>query len=250
MRLPSFRHNITESAVSKTLSILLALTGAAFGAIALSTLMEYWRDRGIFDAAERCGTADPVNVLLFLGGVCLALLLAARYFWGIEPAPEPIVRTIGEIRQSLSSESGRRADPSGVVYVARYTWRGRVIPLVCVVALGAFVPRVAARWQSGEWLYVVGFGAIAFFVAMEFVSTFVCWTKFTDAGIWRRSEWGRDRFLPYGQVQEIEVVRGEYLRVRFDSGQHLEVAAKEGDPEATVEAMSEFLDTGVRVTTY
>lgn len=62
---------------------------------------------------------------------------------------------------------------------------------------------------------------------------------------------GFTRFIPYDQIQELVLViqRGEALILKSKNSQTLKVHAKEGDPEAIIEAIRQYLDPEIRVVT-
>lgn len=139
--------------------------------------------------------------------------------------------------------------PHGVVYVARYKWPFRVM----AVALGALIvwlrPNISETWQSSGWFFGVGLVFLYGLAAASLLETFVRQTWLTDTGIHQRSMFGQVRFVPYSQVQELVIEPDEALLVKCRNGRRLKVHAKEGHPEAIIEAMRRFLDPEIRVVT-
>jgi len=78
---------------------------------------------------------------------------------------------------------------------------------------------------------------------------FVRQTWLTDTGIHQRSMFGQTKFVPYGEIHELVIERDEALLVKYQNNRSLKVHAKEGDPEAMIEAMRRFLDPETRVVT-
>ena len=74
-------------------------------------------------------------------------------------------------------------------------------------------------------------------------------TWLTDQGIFQRSMFGRTRFVPYGQIQELLIQRDEALVVNYQGEQPLKVHAMEGNAAAIIETMKPFLASEIHVVT-
>jgi len=140
-------------------------------------------------------------------------------------------------------------ETSAVLYVARYKWPFRLVAVAAVVLLAILRPSVSGMWRESGWFFgvatVVAYGVVAGAV----LETFVRQTWLTEQGIHQRSMFGQVRFVPYGQVQELVIEPDEALVVKCQNGRRLKVHAKEGHPEAIIEAMRRFLDPEIRVVT-
>jgi hypothetical protein len=140
-------------------------------------------------------------------------------------------------------------NPHDVVYVARYKWPFRLMAVGLAALLVWLRPGVPETWQSSGWFFGVGVIFLYGLAAAFLLETFVRQTWLTDTGIHQRSMFGQVRFVPYGEVQELIIEPDEALLVRCQNGRRLKVHAKEGHPEAIIEAMRRFLDPEIRVVT-
>ncbi len=110
-------------------------------------------------------------------------------------------------------------------------------------------PSVLEIWQSSGWFFGVGLVVVYGLAVLALLETFVRQTWVTNTGIHQRSLFGQTKFVPYGQVQELVIERDEALVVKYRDNRRLKVYAKEGDPEAIIEATRRFLDPNIRVVT-
>ncbi|MBE7542344.1 MAG: hypothetical protein M9913_13255 [Bryobacteraceae bacterium] len=140
-------------------------------------------------------------------------------------------------------------NPHGVVYVARYKWPFRLMAVALASLLVWLRPSVSETWQSSGWFFGVGLVFLYGLAASGLLETFVRQTWLTDTGIHQRSMFGQTRFIPYAEVQELLIERDEALVVKYQNNRRLKVHAKEGHPEAIIEAMRRFLDPEIRVIT-
>ena len=135
---------------------------------------------------------------------------------------------------------------SGVLHVARYKWPFR-FAAIGLALLRLLRPSVSDIWRSNGWFFggplIFLYGLAVLFLLEAFVRQ----TWLTDIGIHQRSMFGHTRFVPYGQIQGLVIERDEALLVNFQNNRSLKVHAKEGDPEAIIEAMRQFLDPEIRV---
>jgi uncharacterized membrane protein YobD (UPF0266 family) len=139
--------------------------------------------------------------------------------------------------------------PQSVVYVARYKWPFRVMAVVLGVIIVWLRPSISETWQSSGWFFGVGLVFLYGLAVAFLLETFVRQTWLTDKGIHQRSMFGQTRFIPYAEVQELLIERDEALVVKYQNSRRLKVHAKEGHPEAIIEAMRGFLDPEIRVIT-
>jgi hypothetical protein len=139
--------------------------------------------------------------------------------------------------------------PAGVLHVARYKWPFRFAAIGLAVLLALLRPSVLDIWRSSGWFFGGGLIFLYGLAVLFLLEVFVRQTWLTDIGIHQRSMFGQTRFVPYGQVQELVIERDEALLVKYQSNRSLKVHAKEGDPEAMIEAMRQFLDPEIRVVT-
>jgi hypothetical protein len=140
-------------------------------------------------------------------------------------------------------------ESSAILYVARYKWPFRLMAVGLAVLVALLRPSVSEIWQSSGWFFGVG---VVFLYALSLLfvlETFVRQTWLTNTGIHQRSLFGKTRFVPYGHVQELVIERDEALIVKYQGDGRLKVHAKEGDPEAIIEAARSFLDPNIRVVT-
>lgn len=140
-------------------------------------------------------------------------------------------------------------ESSSVLYIARYKWPFRLIAMGLAALLGFLRPSVSEMWRSSGWFFGVGVVFVYVLSMLGLLETFLRQTWFTETGIRQRSLFGRTRFVPYGQVQELVIERDEALVVKYRDNQRLKVHAKEGDPEAIIEVARPFLDPDIRVMT-
>lgn len=138
---------------------------------------------------------------------------------------------------------------SGVLYVARYKWPFRLVAIGLAVLLALLRPSVSDIWRSSGWFFGGGLIFLYGLTVLFVLEVFVRRTWLTDAGIFQRSMFGRTRFVPYGQIQELLIQRDEALIVKYQGEQRLKVHAKEGDPEAIIEVARRYLDPNLRVVT-
>ncbi len=140
-------------------------------------------------------------------------------------------------------------ESSVVLYVARYKWPFRLVAVGFALLMAVLRPSVSELWRESGWFFGVAV-VIAYVVAAGGVlETFVRQTWLTATGIHQRSMFGQMKFVPYGQVQELVIERDEALVVKYRENRRLKVHAKEGSPEAMIEAARRFLDPNIRVVT-
>lgn len=140
-------------------------------------------------------------------------------------------------------------ESSAVLYVARYKWPFRLIAVAGVVLLAVLRPSVSEMWRESGWFFGVATVVAYVVVAGALLETFVRQTWLTEHGIHQRSMFGAVKFVPYGHVQELVIERDEALIVKYESGRRLKVHAKEGAPDAIIEAARPFLNPEIRVVT-
>ena len=140
-------------------------------------------------------------------------------------------------------------ESSAVLYVARYKWPFRLVAVAGAVLLAVLRPSVAEMWRDSGWFFGIAAVVAYIVVAGSLLETFVRQTWLTDTGIHQRSMFGQIRFIPYAEVQELLIERDEALVVKYRNNRRLKVHAKEGHPEAIIEAMRRFLDPEIRVIT-
>ena len=99
------------------------------------------------------------------------------------------------------------------------------------------------------WYFGLGLVGVYLLAGLAILETFVRRTAFTEAGVYQRSMFGLTRFMAYQQIRELVVQRGEALVLKSKNNQSLKIHAKEGDPEAIIEAIRRFLDPEARVVT-
>jgi hypothetical protein len=139
--------------------------------------------------------------------------------------------------------------PSRIIYVARYGWAFRLVPLGLGVLVLFLSPSIPGIWRSGDWFLRVGLVIVYVMAVGSFLEVFVRQTLLTEAGIQQRSLLGTVRFVPYEKIQEFIIERGERLIVKYETNRRLKIYAKEGDPEAILEAASKYVDPNTRVVT-
>lgn len=139
--------------------------------------------------------------------------------------------------------------PPNVVYVARYKWPFRLMAVGLAALLGWLRPSVSEIWQSSGWFFGIGLVFLYGLAVLFLLEMFIRQTWLTERGIHQRSMFGQTRFVPYAQVQELVIERDEALVVKYQDNRRLKVHAKEGHPEAIVEAARRFLDPEIRVVT-
>lgn len=108
---------------------------------------------------------------------------------------------------------------------------------------------MSATWREDGWFFGLGVIVVYAFAFLGLLDVFVRRTWLTDAGMFQRSMFGATKFAPYGQIQELLIKRDEALIVKYRGDRSLKIHAKEGDPEAVIEAMRQFLDPEIRVVT-
>jgi hypothetical protein len=138
---------------------------------------------------------------------------------------------------------------SGFLYVARYKWPLRLIAIGLAMLLALLRPSVPEIWHSSGWFFGGGLIFLYGLAAAFLLEVFVRRTWLTDQGIFQRSMFGKTRFVPYGQIQELLIQRDEALVVNYQGKQPLKVHAMEGDGEAIIEAMKPFLASEIHVVT-
>ncbi len=138
---------------------------------------------------------------------------------------------------------------TSVLYVARYKWPFRVIAVGLAMLLIVLRPGVRETWESSGWFFGVGLAFVYVIALLGLLETFLRQTWFTESGIHYRSLFGRTTFVAYTQVRELVIENDEALIIKYDNSRCLKVYAKEGDPEAIIEAMRRFLNPDIRVIT-
>ncbi|HNY42360.1 MAG TPA: hypothetical protein PKJ41_18295 [Bryobacteraceae bacterium] len=138
---------------------------------------------------------------------------------------------------------------SGVLHVARYKWPFRFAAIGLAVLLALLRPSVPEIWRSRGWFFGGGLIFLYGLAVLFLLEVFVRQTWLTDTGIHQRSMFGQTKFVPYGEIHELVIERDEALLVKYQNNRSLKVHAKEGDPEAMIEAMRRFLDPETRVVT-
>lgn len=136
-----------------------------------------------------------------------------------------------------------------VRYVARYKWPFRLIAVLFAALLAVIRPGFGAIWKEDGWLFGIGALIAYAFAVAGLLESFIRQTWLTSSGFYQRSMFGRTRFVPYADVAELVIHRDEALVVKCRNKQHLKVHAKEGEPEAIIEAARPFLDADTRVVT-
>lgn len=141
------------------------------------------------------------------------------------------------------------SESSVVLYVARYKWPFRLVAVGFALLMAVLRPGVPEIWRESGWFFGVAV-VIAYVIAIGGVlETFVRQTWLTATGIHQRSMFGQMKFVPYGQVQELVIERDEALVVKYRDNRRLKVHAKEGAPDAIIEAARPFLNPEIRVVT-
>jgi len=135
------------------------------------------------------------------------------------------------------------------VYVARYHWPFRLTAVGLAALVGLLRQSVPAIWRSEGWFLGVGLIFIYILAGLFLLETFIRKTWFTESGIRQRSLFGRTRFISYRHVKELVIQSDEALVVKYGRNQCLKVHAKEGDPQAIIEAARPFLNPEIRVIT-
>ena len=141
------------------------------------------------------------------------------------------------------------SESSAVLYVARYKWPFRLVAVGFAMLMAVLRPSAPQMWRESGWLIGVAVVTAYVFALGGMLETFVRQTWLTDMGIHQRSMFGQTRFIPYAEVQELLIERDESLVVKYQNNRRLKVHAKEGHPEAIIEAMRRFLDPEIRVIT-
>lgn len=136
---------------------------------------------------------------------------------------------------------------SGLLYVARYRWPVRLVAVGLVVLLGVLRPSVSEIWRSSGWFFGGGLIFLYGLTAGFLLEVFVRQTWLTDKGIFQRSMFGKTKFVPYGQIEELLIQRDEALVVRYQGEQRLKVHAMEGNAEALINVARRYLDPNLRV---
>jgi len=140
-------------------------------------------------------------------------------------------------------------ESSAVLYVARYKWPFRLVAVGFATLLAVLRPSVSEMWKESGWFFGIAVVIAYLFSVLGLLETFVRQTWLTEKGIFQRSMFGRTKFVPYGHVQELVIERDEALLVKYQDNRRLKVHAKEGNPEAIIEAARRFLDPNIRVVT-
>ncbi len=137
---------------------------------------------------------------------------------------------------------------SAVVYVARYPWLFRLFSVAGAILFATLRPSVAETWRSEGWFFGVGLTCVYVLIAAAVLETFVRKTTFTREGVYHRSMVGITQRLAYTDIRELIIRRGEALVIKSDRGS-LKIHAKEGSPEAIIEAARPYLNPDIRVVT-
>jgi uncharacterized membrane protein YobD (UPF0266 family) len=140
-------------------------------------------------------------------------------------------------------------ESAGLLYVARYKWPFRLVAIGFAALLAVLRPSVSGMWKESGWFFGVAVVIAYVFAISGLLETFVRQTWLTDTGIHQRSMFGQTRFVPYAQIQELVIERDEALVVKYQNRRRLKVHAKEGNPEAIIEAARPFLNPEIRVVT-
>lgn len=139
--------------------------------------------------------------------------------------------------------------PVAVLYVARYKWPFRLIAVGFAALLAVLRPSVSETWRESGWFFGIAVIVAYGFAVSGLLEMFVRQTWLTEDGIFQRSMFGATRFISYDQVHELVIHREEALVVKCRDNRRIKVHAKEGDPEAIIEAMRRFLNPETRVVT-
>jgi uncharacterized membrane protein YobD (UPF0266 family) len=137
---------------------------------------------------------------------------------------------------------------TSVLYVARYPWSFRLVALGGIVIFAILRPNITVTWRNEGWFFGVGLLVAYLFVVLGFLEAFVRQTWLTNGGFRQRSMFGRTRFVPYDQIQELVIERDEALIVKYQNNRRLKIHAKEGNPETIIERARKFLDPHTVVT--
>lgn len=137
---------------------------------------------------------------------------------------------------------------SSVVYVARYPWAFRLVSVAGTALFAALHPSVPETWRSEGWYFGLGLACVYLLIAAAVLETFVRKTTFTGEGVYQRSMIGTTQRLAYSDVRELIIRRGEALVIKSER-RSLKIHAKEGSPEAIIEAARPYLNPDIRVVT-
>lgn len=137
--------------------------------------------------------------------------------------------------------------PAEVLYVARYRWPFRMVAVLFAALFVFLRPSVTKMWEDSGWFIGLAVLVAYLFAVLGLLETFVRQTWLTSTGIHQRSMFGQTRFVPYGQIQELVIKRDEALLVKYQNNRSVKVHAKEGDPEAIIDAARPFLNPDIRV---